>query len=112
MYTSEFAELYNPNSTAVDISGYVIDDIASGGGAPHTIAAGTVIPANGYFIWNTNSYFNNAGDDVRLLDKTGVEIDKYTYGNSTYDKSWIRLPNGGAWQITMSNTPTPGASNK
>ena len=112
MYTSEFAELYNPNSTAVDISGYVIDDIASGGGAPHTIAAGTVIPANGYFIWNTNSYFNNAGDDVRLLDKTGVEIDKYTYGNSAYDKSWIRSPNGGAWQTTLSSTPTPGASNK
>lgn len=112
LYTNEFAELYNPSSTAVEIGGYVIDDVASGGGAPHTIAAGTVIPANGYFTWNTNSYFNNAGDDVRLLDKSGAEIDKYTYGNSAYNKSWIRLPNGGAWQTTMSSTPTPAAANK
>ena len=63
------------------------------------------------FRINLNTINLRGGDDVRLLDKSGVEIDKYTYGNSAYDKSWIRLPNGGAWQTSISSTPTPGASN-
>lgn len=111
-YNNEFVELYNPDSSAVDISGYVIDDIVSGGGAPHTIPNGTSIAANGYWVWETNSYFNNAGDDVTLSSASGTQIDKYTYGSSSYDKSWIRLPDGGAWQSTMSSTPTKGALNQ
>src|SRR5439155_23981038 len=42
---NEWIELYNPTATAVDVSGYFIDDIANGGGAPKQIPAGTVIPA-------------------------------------------------------------------
>jgi competence protein ComEC len=111
-YTNEFCELYNSSSASIDISGYTIDDIANGGGSPHVIAAGTTIPSHGYFVWETSAYFNNTGDDVRLLDKSGTEIDRYTYGSSQYDKSWIRLPDGGTWQTTMSSTPSKGAYNR
>jgi len=107
----EWIELYNPGDTAVDIGGYQIDDIAGGGQSPYTIPAGTVVPARGYWVWQTDSYFNNSGDDARLIKPDGTVADSYTYDGSAYDKSWYRYPDGGNWSAGQDGTPTPGAAN-
>ncbi|SFJ65011.1 thermonuclease family protein [Thermoflavimicrobium dichotomicum] len=111
-FTKEFVEIYNPTSSSVDISGYVIDDIVGGGSAPYTIPSGTIIPAKGYFVWETTNYFNNSGgDDVTLKAPNGTIIDQYHYSSSAYDQSWYRLPDGGAWSTSQDATPTKGTSN-
>lgn len=112
LYTTEWVELYNPTPQAINLSGAKIDDIASGGGAVYIIPNGTTISAYGYFVVNRTNYFNNAGDDVRLLTPAGVLVDKFTYTSSANDRSWARMPDGGGWGTTMDATPTRGAGNK
>ena len=54
---------------------------------------------------------NNTGDDVRLLGTDGTTLyDTYTYGSTIYDRSFCRIPNGGAW--TSSCTATKGLPNQ
>ena len=111
-YSTEWVELYNPTAQAIALGGAVIDDIANGGGAPYTIPAGTMIAPFGYWVLDRTSYFNNAGDDVRLVAPDGVVVDKFTYTSSANDRSWARLPNGGPWMTTMDPTPTRGTANQ
>jgi len=109
---AEWIELYNPTSTAIDISGTYLDDIASGGGAPKAIPASTVIPAGGYYVLETSNFLNNTGDDVRFLAADGVTVyDTYTYGNTASDRSWYRSTDGGAWAATATTAPTKGTAN-
>ena len=108
----DWVELYNTTDSALDISYCYIDDIAGGGGTPIQIAAGTTIPAHGFWTMDRSSYFNNAGDDVRLLmDDQATILDSYTYPSTAYDVSWYRLPDGGAWAGTPTSTPTKGITN-
>lgn len=108
----DWVELYNTTGGAIDIGNCYIDDIAGGGGAPIQVAAGTILPAHGYWTMDRSSYFNNGGDDVRLLsDDQATVLDSYTYPSTAYDVSWYRLPDGGAWQGMPTATPTKGATN-
>jgi len=109
---NEWLELYNTTGGALDIGGCYIDDIAGGGGAPTAIAAGTMIAAHGFHVIEKSGYFNNGGDDARLLknDQSTV-LDSYSYGSTGYDQSWYRQTDGGAWAAQATSTPTPGASN-
>ncbi|KAF0108784.1 MAG: hypothetical protein FD146_670 [Anaerolineaceae bacterium] len=108
----DWVELYNTTGAALDISYCYIDDLAGGGGAPIQIAAGTTIPAYGFWTMDRVSYFNNTGDDVRLLlDDQVTILDAYTYPSTAYDVSWYRLPDGGAWSGTPTSTPTKGTTN-
>jgi hypothetical protein len=107
----EWVEFYNPTPVAIDISGMWLDDVADGGGAPVQIAAGATIPANGYWTMDTTNYFDDGGDDVRLLLPDGATVvDSYTYTSSSTNKSWYRTPDGGAWAPAM-GTPTKGSAN-
>ena len=108
----EWIELYNPTNQDIDISGGWIDDIASGSGSPKEIPAGTIIPAGGYWTLDTNSFFNNGGDDARLLEADKVTvIDSYTFGSSSTDQSWYRTPDGGSWSGSMTSSTTKGTAN-
>jgi hypothetical protein len=109
---NEWVELYNTTGTALDIGGCYIDDIAGGGGAPTLIAAGTMIAANGFHVVEKSSYFNNTGDDARLLknDQSTV-LDAKTYGSTASDACWYRQPDGGAWASQTTSSPTKGSSN-
>lgn len=108
----EWVELYNPTPEDIDISGAWIDDIANGGGSPQQIAGGTIIPAGGYWTMDSNRYFNNGGDDVRLLMPDGATVvDSFTYNYSTANQSWYRSPDGGAWSSVM-GAPTKGSANQ
>ncbi|MGG3625179.1 thermonuclease family protein [Bacillus gobiensis] len=110
-YSKEFVEIYNPTDSAVDLSGYILDDYVDAGSAPYTIPSGTTIPSKGYFVWEPSNYYNNSGDDVTLKTPNGAVIDQYHYGSASADKSWVRLPDGGSWSSTMDSTPTKAASN-
>jgi beta-lactamase superfamily II metal-dependent hydrolase len=112
---NEWIELYNPTATSVDVSGYFIDDVANGGGAPKQIPAGTVIPAGGRWVYEfASGYLNNTGTDAaRYTSPGGVEIDAYTYslGSTQYNKVFHRTGDGGAWCGTISANVTKGTAN-
>lgn len=115
LYTEEWIELYNPLSVVVDISGYVLDDLTSGGTNPYTIPEGTTISALGYVVFyqgDTNIGLNNDGDTVNYLKPDGVTVlDSYSYGSSTDDVSYGRETDGSSTWTTFT-IPTPGASNE
>ncbi len=115
MYSEEWIELYNPLDVEVDISGYILDDITTGGTNPYTIPGGSVIPAYGFIVFyqtTTNIALNNDGDTVNYLKPDGVTVlDSYTYSTSTNDISHGRETDGGATWTTFTS-PTPGSSNE
>jgi hypothetical protein len=108
---TEWVELYNTTGSAKDISGFYIDDVASGGGSPVQIPASTVIAANGFYTIGFSGLLNNAGDDVRFLNASQTEFDKKTYGSSAANHSWFRYPDGQHWSGLERSSPTPGATN-
>ncbi len=123
---SEWIELYNPDSTAVDLSGWMLkaDD-----GSPVITLVGT-IAGNGYFLLErtsddsilsvaadqiyTGSLGNELGETLRLKDKDGVDVNVVIGG-----ASWINVGGdnttkdtaqriGSAWATAR---PTPRALN-
>ena len=105
---SEWVELYNKETIAVDIGGWKVDDI-EGGSSPTTIPAGTTITAGGFYVVDVSG-LNNGEDTVRLLDDTGTLVDSHAYTSSTAGVSEGRTPDGADTWTTFT-TPTPGASN-
>jgi hypothetical protein len=109
--STEWIEIFNASSSDINIGGYIIDDLRPGGSAPFTIPAGTIIRARGFFVWRTSAYFNNAGDDANLVAPGGTVVDRFSFTSTSLNRSFVRLPDGGAWSAQMDSTPTPGASN-
>ncbi|MBK8900510.1 MAG: lamin tail domain-containing protein [Anaerolineaceae bacterium] len=109
---TEWVELYNTTTTALDISGHYIDDIASGGGAPKPIPADTVIGPGSFYVLEFSSLLNNGGDDVRFIDPSQTTVlDSTSYGSATAEYSRYRFPDGGTWSGVESDTPTKGSPN-
>lgn len=115
---NEWVELYNPTFSQVDVSGFYIDDVAAGGGAPKQIPSGTLIPAGGRWVMEFSSGFlNNTGaESVRFLSGTGaneVVHDSYSWSLSStqYDKVFHRVNDGGTWCDTISANLTKGTAN-
>lgn len=97
---SEFIELYNPGTAAVDVSGWFFDQ-----GINFTLPSGSTIPANGYLVvcedpatlqakwavsgaqivsWQDTvpaqySSLSNSGENIRLRDAVGTTIDEVDY---------------------------------
>jgi hypothetical protein len=88
-----------PAGTSIDAGGYLIvycDDQADGG-----VAGGVHVP------WKLSA---KKGDEVHLLDPSGVELDSTIFGvDVPSDKSWGRLPDGTGTFVRT--TPTQGKSN-
>ncbi len=103
----EWIELYNPTASAIDLTGWHIDDIDNGGSALQALT-GTV-PAYGYFLFELKSaILNNSGDDVRLLDSTDTVVSETSYTTSSSSESW------GLDMETLlfcAQVPTPGVTN-
>ena len=104
LYTEEWIELYNPLDVDVDISGYILDDITTGGTAAYTIPSGTVISAFGFIVFyqsTTSLALNNGGDTVNYIYPDGVTVlDSYTYTTSSDDVSYGRETDGSSIWIT------------
>lgn len=111
LFTTEWVELINTTTDQLDISGMWIDDLLNAGGAPKQIPAETILEPGSYYVMEMSSYLNNTGDDVRLLGTDGTTVyDTYTYGSTSYDLSYCRLPDGGAWAAGC--TATKGLPNQ
>ncbi|MGZ4493624.1 MAG: lamin tail domain-containing protein [Nocardioides sp.] len=112
---NEWVELYNPTAQVVDVSGYYVDDVAGGGGAPKQIPSGTTIPAGGRWVFEfASGFLNNTGSDsARFTDPSGTQIDGYDYSLSSthYDQVFHRAGDGGAWCATVSTNVTKGTAN-
>ena len=112
-FSDQFIELHNPGNTPVNISNWVLDDIADGGSAPCQLARDTVLQPGGYVSVFINAsrieldYYD--GDTVNLYDDSGNLIDTMSYParDSWYGNSYIPLENGTSWKV---RPPTPGYS--
>ncbi|MEM8584797.1 MAG: lamin tail domain-containing protein [Bacteroidota bacterium] len=101
----EFIELYNPNTVAVDLTGWTMSD-----GFDLDFPAGTTIPAEGFLILcvneaafvNTLGYsgatlqwtegaLNNGGETVAISNDNGVVVSSVTYDDMV---PWPTEPDG------------------
>lgn len=115
---NEWVELFNPLTAPVDVSGFYVDDVAGGGGAPKQIPSGTVIPAGGRWVMEfASGFLNNTGaESVRFVSGSGateVVHDSYSWSLSStqFDKVFHRVGDGGAWCATISTSVTKGTAN-
>ena len=120
--TSDFVELYNPSTNAVDL-----DDasLSNDPNSPRKFVFGsnTILPAGSFLVVycdasqpistdNTGFSLNAGGDSLFLFDSRtngGALVDSVAFGLQTPDFSIGRVPNGsGPWAL---NVPTPAALN-
>lgn len=110
---ADFIELYNKSLTQdINISGYTLID-NNAGNPPYVIPNGTVILRDSFVVFTNGVDFqfglSSGGDEVHFKKPDGVEVDAYTFGAQTVDRTVGRLPDGGAWNPSL--TPTKGYAN-
>jgi hypothetical protein len=95
----EWVELYNTSDSAVDVSGWRIDDDTPGG-TQTTIPAGSIIaPRAVLAVAITTAILNNTGDSVVLLDASGAQVDRIDFGAMKSNESMARIPDGATFII-------------
>ena len=115
----DWIEIYNPGSTEVDISGFGVYDKPD---AIYKFAAGTKIPAKGYFVVlcdkilataepakYANFGISSGGESVFLVDDKAAVIDQVDVPAMPLGISYARIPDGG--DIFANANPTKGAAN-
>ncbi len=109
----EWIEVYNLESYPVDLTGWALDDMASGGTSPYVFPAGTMLGAEGFLVRfrsGTGVALNQDADTARLLAPDGSEVDAFSYVNPAADQSYSRAVDGvGPWVEGFS--PSPGGPN-
>jgi hypothetical protein len=108
--TDEFIELYNPNSTSFDLSGF---SLQAGTTSLHTYTfpAGTSLPAQSFtafYSTTTGLSLSNSGGQVKLLDPFGSSISATDMYDAASDGQTWALAKG-KWYWTT--TATPGKAN-
>jgi hypothetical protein len=75
----DWAELFNPTSAAVDISGWSFKD--NDNSRTFAFPAGTSIPAGGYYVVEEAAFGFGLGaaDEARLFSQYGVLVDSYAW---------------------------------
>jgi predicted extracellular nuclease len=114
----DWIEIYNPNTTAMNIGGYKIYDSGgqSGSKAKKTVAAGTMLNAKSYLVLKVDTAdasgfgISSTGETVWFENASGVIIDSLAVPALGIDSSYARKPDGSpSWQIA--NPPTKGMPN-
>ena len=97
---------------AVNLTGWMIDDI-EGGSTAFTIESATIAPGAVMVFYKneTGLVFNNTGDTLRLITPIGMVNDSYTYTATDTDQSYSRDRNDVASNWTTASTPSPGQLN-
>lgn len=108
--SQEWIEIFNQGNSAVDLSGWQIDDREEGSNA-YTIPFGTLIDPGQYLVFyhtETNIALNNEGDAVRLIHPDGNVASQINYNETAKDNlSYARYNNEWLWTDTL----TPGMPN-
>ncbi len=100
----DWIELYNKSIYNIDVSDWILTDNASNLDK-YRIPAGTIMPPDSYLIiwadedgkqtgFHSNFKLSSSGEEVFLLDATGQQVDKVSFGQQVTDKSYARSPNG------------------
>lgn len=114
----DWIEIYNPNTSAMNIGGYKIYDSGglSGAKPKKTIAAGISLGAKAYLVIKVDTAdasgfgLSSTGETVWFENASGVIIDSLAVPALGIDSSYARKPDGSAsWQIA--NPPTKGGPN-
>lgn len=114
--SSGWVELYNASDSAVDVSGWTVDDITTGGTAPKVLGSGNSVPAKGFLVVSYSGLNTASADTLNLLDGTGATIDSHTNGYAGSSVSGLcfgRQPDGGEWApaaIACSKSASNGGS--
>lgn len=111
---NEFIELYNPNSSSFDLSGFMLQSASttSSSNDSYHIPAGTHIGGHAFLAFYssvTHLGLSNSGGEVWLVDPLGNTVtntDPYDSAKEGY--AWINANH--KWQWTT--MPTPGSANK
>jgi len=93
---NEWAELYNPEDSAVEIGGWTLST-THGETVTLTIPAGASIPARGYYsVTYAKQWLDNEGESIILRDSGGREIDRVGPFNDEKNdgRAWQRYPDG------------------
>jgi hypothetical protein len=108
--TDEFVELYNPNDSAFDISGFVLE-VGLTTKHRYVFPDGTQLAAVSWAVFyarDTGLSLSNSGGAARLFDTANVAVSAVDpYGAAAEGQAWAY--DAGVWQWTT--TPTPGAPN-
>jgi hypothetical protein len=95
----DFIELYNPNTTTVDISGFQLKKKTSSGNdySIRLFPEGSIVEERSYFLWLNSSYVSSSqlladvsssqtlaiNNSIALLNKKGDVMDAVAWGSST-----------------------------
>ena len=105
----EWVELFNPGDADVDLAGWRIDDVATGGSRAWVIPSGFALKPQERIIFTkdqTHVTLNDDGDAVHLLRPDGSVADAVQLPPVKAQRSWARV--GGRWCVAE---PTPNAEN-
>lgn len=113
----DWIEIYNPTSSAIDLTGFKIYDIGgqSGTKPKKEFPSGTIVPANGFYVIVTDDSdpsgfgLSSNGEEVWLENASGTVIDDVTFPALATTESYGRQPDGGTWAVLT--TITRGYSN-
>ena len=106
---NEFIELYNYSDQDINLYGWQLDDIESGGSKPYVLDQ-QVIKAKSYLsIYHSVSKIslNDDGDEVRLISPNGLEQNKIVYQSAKAGQSYNKTDSGWSWSSTI----TPNLEN-
>jgi hypothetical protein len=105
----DWVELYNPGTTAVDLSGFIFKD--SDDSHAYAIPQGTTIAAGAYLVLNEADFVFGLGapDAARLFAPNGSVVDSYSW-TSHAATTYGRCVNGTGSFITTTSS-TKGAAN-
>lgn len=112
----EWIEIYNPEDTGIELSGYLLEDVAGHQFLIDEITIGmqTLIRSKEFLIISVGSELslNNDKETIYLYKSTDDDelVDEFSYVGSQIDRSWGRVPDGS--NICMSTLdPSPGENN-
>ncbi len=107
--TGEFVELYNPNESAVDLTGYKLQSGLSNS-YTYTFKSGSLAAGQyeAFYAPVTKLTLSNTSGKARLLNPSGVTVSETEpYGKAPSGSSWMHY--AGVWSWTSS--PTPNTAN-
>lgn len=111
---SEWIELFNPQGTAVHLSGWILDDVRSGGSKPWTFPEGSVIRAGEYLVISSGQSglkLNDDGDEVWLIAPDNSFTDHLAFGRLKKGQSIARTLPGTNDTFCISAAQSPGTEN-
>lgn len=111
---SDWVEIYNSDSTSLDLSNYILRDSTSS----NKIELSGTIAGNGFATFNWSNRLNNDGDTIRLLLKSDESVvDKIIYGKEgdipapSGTQTAGRNPDGSSSWVFLSSSSKGGSNN-